>query len=83
MAPSNPSLLIAAVEPATRAASAFTPELQPLGSDLPDAFTAGVRTDQRVPREVSGELGYGCVDWFIYASDAASVPVVALYTSND
>lgn len=84
MAPSNPSVFVAAAnKPMTRAASTSTRELQPLGADLQDAFTAGVRTDQCLTREVSGELGYGCVDWFIYANDSTGVPTAALHTGND
>jgi len=83
MAPSNSSLFVAAPKPTTRAASTSTPELQALGADLQDAFTAGVRTDQCSTRTASSELDYGCVDWFIYANDSTGVPVAALHTGND
>lgn len=83
MAPFNPSLFVDASKPTTRAASPPTTELQPLGADLQDAFAAGLRTDRCVAREVSGELGYGCVDWYIYVTESTAAPVVAVRTSNE
>jgi hypothetical protein len=82
MAPPNPSRLVAASKPATRAASAFTPELQHFGPDLQEAFSANLRSDRCVGREVSGELGYGCVDWYLYVTDTA-VSVATLHTSDE
>ncbi len=81
MATSNP-LVVAASTSATRAVSAFTPELSTLGPDPQDAGIAGPRTDRCAAREVSGELGYGCVDWFLYATDPA-VPVVTHLAPNE
>jgi hypothetical protein len=82
MAPPNPALLIGASKQPTRASSTFTSESPYWGSDLQEAFTAGVCSDRCLGRAVSGELGYGCVDWYIYVTDPA-VPIGTAHASNE
>jgi hypothetical protein len=79
MAPSNPP--IAASRSATRAA--FIPELQSSGPDLQDSVIAGSRAERRGAGEVSGELGYGCVDWYLYAADSTAVPIMTRRAPNE
>lgn len=82
MTPSNPLPGVAS-KPATRAA--VTADIQRLGAELRDAFSAadGTRAALRASRDAIGELGYGCVDWFIYVSDPGSVATVTRLAADD
>ena len=78
MAPINPTTFGAASKLAPRAASSLTGDLKDLQSPADPhpqpAFVGAATTPRSGPRAVrdaSAELGYGCVDWFIYATDAA------------
>jgi len=66
----------AASMPATSSAPKLGGEAQCLGSDLRDALAAAeaTRAARCAAPDVSAELGYGCVDWFIYVTDAAGGP---------
>lgn len=70
--------------PATRAAANLTAEIQYLGPDLHDTLIASDGT--RTPcssRDASSELGYGCVDWFIYVADSGSAATQLRLSGED
>lgn len=45
-------------------------------STLADVLGASLsqRFESSAPRAASAELGYGCVDWFIYGAETRSTP---------
>jgi len=69
-------------EPATAPSSAARSNLSQPPADrhaLSEALTASLnrRLDACATREPAVELGYGCVDWFIYGTDGrvSAVPL--------
>ncbi len=70
--------LVGASKPATR-------DIQYLGSDLPDSLGSmdGTLAALRAWRDATGELGYGCVDWFIYVTNSDTVATTLQLAGQD